>query len=373
MSLIRWWAARTPVQRGLAIAAAVIVACNLLLTGLGALVGREPGGPTASSYATGDDGLAALAHLYAGRGLRVDRLRRSLDDAALDPGSALVIAAPDTVLGADVRAVRRFVDTGGQVVVAGPTTLPIVRDLVDDDVQWWPVGPARSEVLAPVAEAGGSETVVADGGASWRSSGSGLPFLGRGSTTVGLVADSGAGRVVALADVSLLDNSHLGRAGNASLALGLVGDRRRVVFDEAGHGYQTGAGALPGRWLRASLVALLAVLIGMWSSARRLGPAEEEGRPLPPPRRGYVDALAITLSRTGEPAAAMAPLQRHARDRLTRRLGLGPDAGRAEVEAAAERAGLAAEDVAPLFDTPRAGADVVAVGRAAARHEGGAW
>jgi hypothetical protein len=198
------------------------------------------------------------------------------------------------------------------------------------------------------------------------------PLAGSDDAPFALVGNVGAGRVVAFADSSPLQNAYLGRDDDAAVLLGAVGPAPRpVVFDEHSHGYGGAGGSIPAPWWRASWVALAAVVMLMWSVARRLGPAEEVARALPPPRREYVDALAVSLARSREPAVAMAGLQRRARARLSARLGLTEQAGRDELKAAAARAGLSlADDIDVLFDAPGRDAEVLAIARVAARQEG---
>src|SRR5262249_61404349 len=89
-----------------------------------------------------------------------------------------------------------------------------------------------------------------------------------------------------------------------------------------GCGRAPGRGAIPGRWQAALVGLALAALLGVVAAGRRLGPPEDAARPLPPPRREYIDALAVTLARTNQPAPALAPLQAAARSRLARRVRL---------------------------------------------------
>jgi hypothetical protein len=368
-----WWNGLSRTWRTVIGIAAAVVVVNLALTGLGSLLGNDPSGPPSSSYSTAGRGLAALSSLYGANQHPVDRLRRPLSRAELDPATTLVVTDPSTVLEGDIRAAARFVRAGGRLVAAGPTVLPLVQELVDPAIRWRPGGVDVASVLAPVAEAAGTSSVRADSDGSWTSVGRGLPFLGTRDRVIGLVADAGAGRVVALADSSILQNRRLGRADAAAMALAAAGDAgRRVVFEESSHGYGSGgAGVLPASWSRFLVMGLVAALLLMWSAARRLGPPEELARPLPPPRRAYVDALALSLSRTGEPAAAVSRLQQRGRRDLTRRLGLPADAARSEVAAAARRVGIPDEDLAALYGTPGSATDVIEVGRAAARHRGG--
>jgi hypothetical protein len=190
-----------------------------------------------------------------------------------------------------------------------------------------------------------------------------------------VAAKRGRGRVVLVADPSPLENRLLDEADNAALALGLAGDRARPVrFAEAFHGYgeARGLGALPVRWRIALAGAGLALLVAMLAAARRIGPADEEPERPRPARREYVDAMALTLERTGDRSEALEPLRRAAEERLARRGALSLHAagrlsaspGAEEVEQAALEAGLdeeAARAVAGRSEDP------LALGRALAR------
>ena len=110
------------------------------------------------------------------------------------------------------------------------------------------------------------------------------------------VAQLGAGRAVLLADASPLHNRALARADSAAFGLAAAGAARRpVAFLETVHGYgeATGLAALPARALWAIAGLALAALALVWSMARRLGPPEDEARALAPPRRDYVEAVAV--------------------------------------------------------------------------------
>ena len=184
---------------------------------------------------------------------------------------------------------------------------------------------------------------------------------------------SPARTVTLFADPSPLQNRLLGTADNAGFGLLAAGDGRVVAFAEGAHGYghASGLGAVPGRWQAALVGLTLAALLGVVAAGRRLGPAEDAARSLPPPRRDYVDAVAVTLARTNQPAQALAPLQATARARLARRAGLRPTASEAELRAAAARFGWTATETDALFTPARTAVDVVAAGRALARANGG--
>jgi hypothetical protein len=111
----------------------------------------------------------------------------------------------------------------------------------------------------------------------------------------------------------------------------------------------------------------LAALLGVVAAGRRLGPPEDAARPLPPPRREYVDAVAVSLARTKQPGEALGPLQAAARARLARRAGLPPTASEAQLRAAAARLGWSAAETDALFAPARTADEVVAAGSALAR------
>ena len=153
------------------------------------------------------------------------------------------------------------------------------------------------------------------------------------------MATSGAGRALLLADTAPLQNRLLDRADNAALALALAGPAdRRVIFAESVHGFgqATGLAALPSRWRLALAGILLAALLWMASRARRLGPPEPAGEDQAPARREHVEALALALRRSRDPAAALAPVQAAARAQVdpprgarARRAGRGAARSRA--------------------------------------------
>src|SRR3954468_8004920 len=270
--------ARPRVWRIVGVAVVALVALNLLGSAIDAATGGVPGGPRSSSYATGHDGLAAYYDLVRDFGHAVARRR---DDGPLDPSTTAVVLDPREVSSSETRALRTFVLSGGRLVAGGRNA----RDLLS--------------AIAPGARGG----------------------AGRAREL-----RAGRGRIVALAGTTRLQNGMLAENGNAAFGLGLVGSPgRRVVFDETVHGYgpASGLAALPEGWKWALGGLLLAGAVWIASRVRRLGPAEEESRPLPPPRRAYVDAVGAALARWAAPAASAERRRRAARERLERRAALG--------------------------------------------------
>jgi hypothetical protein len=189
-----------------------------------------------------------------------------------------------------------------------------------------------------------------------------LPVLAAGGRSVAAVDIVGSGRVVLIADPSILTNRYLAMSDNAAFGVEAAGSAgRRVQFAEAAHGYQaspaSGLSAIPDRWQLALIVAALVALLWVWSRARRFGPPDDDDVILDPPRRLYVDAIGGALRRTHRPADALAPLQRHAQRMLDER---GP-------------AGLAPDEVDAVQGSINDDESVLALGRAAATLRSGTW
>ena len=364
---------RLPQTRGGRWLAGVAIAVGALLA-LGILWNRiapTPAGPPSSSYSTVPAGVAAWAELLERRDRRVVRLRTEPADARLDPGSTVVAVDPGPLPGEDRRALTRFVDAGGRLVVAGRGAEGIARGLLRRAPEQTDGGPRTARPIAPVPEAAGTmETAQRSG---WSSAGDALPAIGGDGEALLLVADRGRGRLALVADASPLQNRLLARAQNADVALALAPAGRPVLFLESVHGYgrATGLAALPERWKWLLGGLALAALVFVLSRARRFGPPEDAERPLPPPRRLYVEALGRTLVRTRDPVAAAAPVRDAGRRIVLQRAALPGDAGAAEVRAAALRLGLDEDEARAVAgeDTTRPG--VLAAGRALAHLRGG--
>ncbi|MDP8975390.1 MAG: DUF4350 domain-containing protein [Actinomycetota bacterium] len=375
------WQALGAGWRAALVVVALVVGVNVLLAGVRQVTGgAAPGGKPSSSYATARDGAAAYAELLVRRGHPVERLRSALDRAPLRAGSTLVVLDPRPLEEAESAALERFVRSGGRLVLAGRETAPVLQRLLPEGPVWSPSGMDRARPLVPSPEVSRVASVRASGEGSWNSVGSALPVLaGRPSDTgpspddseplLAAVAAVGEGRVVLVADAGLFQNRLLAEEDNAEFAVAAVGARGRPVdFAEATHGYRESEGlaAVPSRWRWAIGGLVVAALVWMWSRARRFGPAEEAARPLPPPRRAYVDAVAASVARAKQPDAGVEPLRTAAFGRLARRAGLSPDAGATELVDAARRLGGDPVDVARLLGPITDDDDLVGAGRAAA-------
>jgi hypothetical protein len=354
---------------------AALVALNLLAFVIDSATGGRPGGPRSSSYATGGDGLAALHDLLADAGHPVAQLRRRPGDGSLDPRTTVFVLDPQDLSGREARALRRFAEAGGQLVVGGEEPGDWLGQIVSPVPKWQRAGVAAAQPLAPAQETAGVRAVVTAGTGSWRASRGALPVLGANGRALLSVIRVGRGRVALLADASPLQNGLLAKADNAALAAALAGPRdRAVVFAETVHGYgqSRGLAALPDRWKWMLIGLLLAAVAWVASRVRRLGPAELERRPLPPPRRAYVDAVAAGLARTRRPGASAERVREAARARVAQRAGLGSDASDDSVQHAAATLGLSEDEAAALTRPARdEDEDLLLAGRALARTNGG--
>jgi hypothetical protein len=368
------WRGLHPGARFAVVAVALLLVVNVALQLLDSTTrGADETAPRSSSFSTGSTGVAGWAELLRRNDRSTSAVRGSLTDESLTSDSTLVVLDPDGVSDGEARDVRAFVESGGRLISGGSSAGGLLRALFDEPPAWSPAGVPRAESEGDAPEVNGiAEVVTADEG-SWDAVGETEAILGGGERTLATVADLGAGRVVLLADPSPLQNRLLDRADNAAFALQITGEDGTVRFAEGQHGYgdATGLGAIPSRWKWALAGLAVAALIGAVAAGRRLGPAEEEARELPPPRRVYVDAVAEALARTRRPAESLAPLQAAARARLASRAGLGPDAGEEQLRAAAARLGWTASEVDALFTPVRDDDDVLAAGRALARMSGG--
>jgi hypothetical protein len=366
-----WWRRLPGPARVVAVAVAGVIALELALGALETATGGSgPSGPVSSSYATSPAGLAAYADLLARAGHPVTRVRTALHD--LDPATTLVVA--DAPVDTDeVAALRRFVSAGGRLVLAGQVVTPVADDLVPGTVHWRPASGDEARPVLPgvtgIGDLAAIGTVRTAGEGAFDDTGAALPFLAADGRPLAAISTPRDGLVVLLADASPLQNRLLDQGGNAALGLLVAGEPGRpVAFSEAGHGYgpSSGLDALPSGWAWALVGAAFATLVWVWSRARRLGPpAEDDVEPLPA-RRAYVDAMAATLLRTGDPAGAIAPVQAAGRRRLARRTGVAPDADD-QLRAAGSKVGVSELDLDAIISPVRSHDDAVRAARALTR------
>jgi hypothetical protein len=353
---------------------AINVGLNMLRDAFGG-----PTGPPSSSYTTDGAGTAAYAELLAAAGHAVAPLRGQLT-GSLPRGITLFVLDPETLAPEEIDALREYVEGGGRLVIGGDPAawlddlVPSPPEVVERGIVAPGDGRPVARVLAPAPETAGVDAITVDGATTFRG-GSGLPIVGDDDGEVATLQDVGDGRVILLADTSMLHNALLDEADNAAFGLDLAGPiNTPVYFAEGVHGYGTSTGfaAIPLEWRIALFGLALAALVWMFAAGHRIGAPEDASRELPPPRSAYVEALATTLARAGRPAEAVAPVRAAARERLARRAGLGADASLEEIRQAAASV-LAPEEVEAVFTDSGDDQSIITAGCAVVRLEGREW
>lgn len=350
----------------LAIGVGAILLLNLAARGLDEAVGgNEPKGVRGSSYATNGEGLAAYATLLARYDHDVTYQRGAIVDHPLPPDTTVYVLDPQVLTEEDAGVLLAFVTNGGRLVIGGPSPF-YLGNLRDQPPTWSSRGlPIWNSRIAGIDQPVRVETA---GAGSWTSTGASEPVIAARDLSLLTVEDVGRGEIWFLADASLLTNAFLARADNATVGLELAGDRS-VIFAEGVHGYgaNTGFSAIPTQWKWALALIGIASLAYIWSRARRFGPPDIDARELPPARAQYVEALSTTLARTHQRAAALAPAQAYARDRIAARASLGPDATEKSLVVAARSLGCTDDEIAALATPVSDDAHALALGRAVAR------
>ena len=337
-------------------AVVALVAVNVLFRMLDSVTGGTPGGPRSSSYATSAQGVAAYAELLGRYRHDIIQERSLPRSAALDPSTTVFLLGPPAVASADLNALHTFVEAGGRLVVAGVQAQEL-RALGAPHL-----GTVRGNEFESVAGLGDVHRIRTNGSVAWSVPSQPSVFV--------LERSVGRGRLYLLADASPLQNRLLADADNAALGIALAGPPSRPVeFLETYHGYgrTSGLSALPLSWKLLLGGLALAALVWLVARGRRFGPAEPDGRELPPARRIYVDSLASVIARSRQRDAAVEPVRAEARRVLRRRFSLSNDAGDDALRAAAKRLNIPDDEIAALLGSARSDADVLAVGRAFAR------
>ena len=273
-------------------------------------------GPPGSSYSTGRSGTAALASLLEEQGYSVVQARAPLAERPPGTGEVIILVNGEALSIDDRRVLRDHVAEGGRLVAAGSVLLDgVVTEPAHD------VTPTRKPARGLLPFGGYNQIGETGADVVWRQPGSMLPLVGNADGTLVAAETVGGGTVVAIADETVLSNKALAMSDNALLALLAVGEARTTVrFLEYPHGFDqpSGLAGLPTRWKQALIVLVVAGLVWLLASARRLGPPEREERELSPPRAAYVDALSVTLAASRD-GSATAPLTDAIRRELARR------------------------------------------------------
>lgn len=166
-------------------------------------------------------------------------------------------------------------------------------------------------------------------------------------------AADGARTVTLVPDATHFDNGHVTAAGNAALALNLLGSTPNLVWyipgilDGATDGAQPTVADLTPEWVTPVLTLLLAVFVAaaIWRG-RRLGPLVVENLPVVVPSRETMEGRARLYQRSSARRRALDALRVGAVGRLATALGLARSATVEDVvHAAAAATGRSTDDV----------------------------
>lgn len=306
--------------------------------------------------------------VWAAAGEEVGEHRRSPEDPA--PAGAMALAEVLRRQGVEVEVTRSLAATRAALGDGRDVTL-----LVDDD--WWVLRAASYESLGPLAQhillvqpmddaltalapeveyagfAGGEEIpadcelpavqragTVSGGGDGYTAPADAIRCLGGEQNAALVRVVHGERTITVLGAGAVLTNARITEAGNAALALGLLGEQPRLVWyqpdrDDLALGDGTGLGELQADWYAPLVVLLLLVgaAAAVWRG-RRMGPVVIEDLPVEVRASETMEGRARLYERSGAREHALATLRQATLRRLARTLGLGRTATPAEVVAA---------------------------------------
>jgi len=312
----------------------------------------------------GPAGTRALARILVEQGIdvRVTRDRASAL-AALDGGATLVL--PDAPALSD-EAITELASAADEVVMLEPRSRTLRLLLPGAQL----AGSAGTDELAPACDLPAAERAGGVVGGSLMAPGDGITGCYPSDDGFALlVGGTGPTTVTAVDGRAMFANDVLAEAGNAALALGIVGAHPRVVWyvpSLADSDVSTAAptlGELTPRWVTPSLVLLLlaAIAAGFWRG-RRFGPLVVENLPVMVRASETTAGRARLYARAHDPGHALDQLRLGALERLARTLGLSvaarPDS---VVDAVAARLGSDRASVRSILidTTPRSDSDLV--------------
>lgn len=359
----RWRRWRFPV-----LAAVVFLVVTTLLT---LATGRTSDRPLAADNPGGDGG-RALAQILGAQGVRVREATTVAEVAALAGPGTTVLVTDLSALTPDQRA--DVAGTGADLVLTGATYLTFDGlDEVEDRLE--PSGvssgdplPARCDV--PAARAAGSVSgtsgsVVVEGPDTT------LCFPVDGEAGAYALVDDDGRAVHYVADRTLLSNDRLAEAGNAALALHVLGAHETLVWFvpspvDTSSGTDTVPPLPPQVGAALAMAGVAFVVLALWRG-RRLGPVVTEEMPVVVRAAETTRGRGRLYRRFRAHGHAAAALRAGAAARIARTLSL-PGSADAEtlVDALARRTGRPAPEVRALLYGPAPTDDTGLVALAAA-------
>ena len=302
----------------------VVAVIALVVTGfaVAAYVGTGPRQPMNPAAYT-PEGAHAIAALLADRDVAVRRVE-TVDDVT--GGGTVFVPVAEALTVAELR--RLTAARSGPLVVVGASGARL--DALGPGLTDGPlVDVATRDPSCPLpaaVRAGDAEL----GGVTYRSAGQSTDCYAASGWATLLHRDT----ITVLGSSELFTNARLARRGNAALALGLLGTQDSVqwLLPRPGARGVTGEKSLhdlvPTALKLAVLQLLVAVVVLALWRARRLGPVVAEPLPVVVRAAEAVEGRSRLYRASHSRATAAEALRAGARDRLARRLGLGPETSR---------------------------------------------
>jgi len=294
--------------------------------------------PPYSVFSQQRDGLGELAHLLGGLGWNAVPLTRPVEQTTTR-GLLIVAGMPaDAYAEPEAQGLLRWVEQGNTLLLCGTDVTAIHRalhlSLHGDPIEEQAVQ-VDLEPFGPYTEGIRNVTVEQRTSLLGRA---GLALWTVDGRPGARVLVRGRGRVLVLADPSVLTRRGLLRSDNALFLVNVVRLHARqgeVFFDEYHHGFQSAGGFwgyLAHHGQQSVLLPILLVVgAGLWMGAARLGPAV----PTPPPASAdavdYASALARLYQQTRARRLLGRTLARGFLERLRHHLRLPRTALPAEV------------------------------------------
>jgi hypothetical protein len=284
---------------------------------LRARIDAGKGMPEFSVYSEERNGLGEVARLVRRIGWQPVALTRPVNAAfhrglliTVEPGGASLLPGDDHDLGEpEASGLLRWVEDGNTLLVCGRSNSALSRAL---DVMLSSEGLDEDETphLLEPDDAGrytdDLDRIEVEGRHALQAD-RGLVLWRQDNRTAAIMLRHGSGRVIYIADPSFLTRRRLHRGADNLVFLAnvaaLYARDGRIYFDEYHHGIRSSGGFwgyLGYHGQRIALIpVLLAVLVGVWAVAVRLGPARAMPRGVHADAVDYASAAARIYQRAG--------------------------------------------------------------------------
>jgi hypothetical protein len=269
--------------------------------------------------------------------------------------ATLILAEPREYPSEEERAaVARFLHAGGHVLATGDVgayflAATVTRDPVEG-LLWIPV-----RAVSPSAITRAAPVITMAPLNAWGHGAFGVPLYAKDDNAHVVMMPVGEGQAIWVGAPTPLTNAGIREPGNLEFVLACLGPPgdRTILFDEYVHGHRRTLAASmwqsPAKWVLFQGVVFAFVLLATY--ARRSGPiilpaTDSRLSPLE-----FVRTLGSLYARAGAASVAVETSSHRVRYRLTRRLGLSPNAPIDDIERAL--VARSAANTGPLIATLR--------------------